>query len=148
MKKQYSWNEDASDEIWSHGIFDSIEECIKDAIDEGHSPGDEIAVGICEPYVPRIDADNLLDRVSEEAYEEVGDVAEGWPEFERRKGYKHVDKLQEAIDKVFNEWLVETHQVPSFYHILPLSELVKIPDNTNLVLQEGTYGSLNTGKNF
>ena len=66
--------------------------------------------------------------MSEDAYEEVGEVAEGWPEFENRKGYKDADKLQEKIDKAFHEWLEETGQVPGFYHIEPLADLVIIPE--------------------
>lgn len=74
-----------------------------------------------------MDVDTLLDQVSADAYEEAGEVAEGWPEFVDRKGYKDIDKLQEKIDKVFNEWLEETKQVPGFYIIQPLAELVTIP---------------------
>ncbi len=127
MNKEYSWTENETDEIWYHGRFASVEECIKDAISRGKKPGEKIAIGICENYVPQLSAGDLLDLVSEDAYEEVGEVAEGWPEFEVRKGYKDVDKLQEKIDKAFNEWLRETKQVPDFCHILPLAELVTIP---------------------
>lgn len=128
MNKEYSWTENQTDEIWNHGKFASVEACIKDAIDCGKKPGETIAIGICEDYVPHLNVDNLLDQVSEDAYEEVGEVAEGWPEFENRKGYKDVGKLQEKIDKAFNEWLVETKQVPCFYHIKPLADQVTIPE--------------------
>lgn len=75
------------------------------------------------------DFKSKLDKVSEDAYEEVGEVAEGWPEFERWKGYKGVDELQEKLDKVFNEWLEETKQVPGFCHVQPLADLVMIPED-------------------
>jgi len=65
--------------------------------------------------------------VSEDAYEIVGEAAEDWPKFDR-KGYRDVDKLQKKIDKAFREWLKETNQVPSFYCIHPLAELVMIPE--------------------
>lgn len=128
MKKEYSWTENKTDDIWYHGKFDSVEACIKDAINCGKKSGEKIVIGICEDYVPQLSADNLLDLVSEEAYEEAGEVAKGWPEFEDRKGYKYVEKLQEKIDKAFNEWLVETKQVPDFYRILPLADPVIIPN--------------------
>ncbi len=127
MNKEYSWTENQADDIWYHGKFDSIEACIKDAISCGKKPGEKIVIGICEAYVPHLNADTLLDQVGADAYEEVGEAAEGWPEFEGRKGYKNVDKLQEKIDKAFNEWLEETNQVPSFYRILPLADFVTIP---------------------
>lgn len=128
MNKEYSWTENQTDDIWYHGKFDSVEECIKDAIGCGKKPGEKIVIGICEDYVPHLSADTLLDQVSEDAYEEVGEVAEDWPELGDRKGYKYADKLQAKIDKVFNEWLEETKQVPSFYRIQPLADLVTIPD--------------------
>lgn len=128
MNKEYSWTENQTDDIWYHGRFASVEECIKDAIGCGKKPGEKIAIGICKDYAPCLDADSLLDQVSEDAYEEVGEVAEGWPEFEHRKGYKYVDKLQEKINKAFNEWLEETDQVPGFYHVEPLADLVVIPE--------------------
>ncbi|MEY8414532.1 hypothetical protein AALB51_25370 [Lachnospiraceae bacterium 62-26] len=128
MSKEYSWTENETDDIWYHGRFSSVEECIKDAISCGKKPGEKIVIGICEDYVPHLSAVTLLDQVSEDAYEEVGEVAEGWPEFEARKGYRYADKLQEKINKVFNDWLVETKQAPSFYRIQPLVDLVMIPD--------------------
>ena len=128
MNKEYTWTENQTDDIWYHGKFSSVEDCIKDAISCGINPGEKIAIGICEDYVPYLSADDLLDRVSEDAYEEVGEVAEGWPEFECRKGYKEVEKLQEKINKAFREWMEETGQVPSFYRIQPLSDSVIVTD--------------------
>lgn len=132
MSKKYTWTEIGAgtgiDDIWRHDVFSSVEECVKDAIGYGIKPGEKIAVGICENYVPHPSADELLDQVSEDAYEEVGEVAEGWPELERWKSYIGVDELQEKIDKVFNEWLEETNQVPGFYHVQPLVDLVMIPE--------------------
>ena len=69
-----------------------------------------------------------MDEVIEVAYEVVGEVSVGWTEFENWKGYKDADKLHEKINKVFNSWLTETKQVPDFYHIQPLADLVIIPD--------------------
>lgn len=127
-KEEYSWSKNADDEIWTNGIFDSIEECIKDAVESGVKPGEKIAVGICERYTPHVDVGTLLDRAAEDAYEECGEVAEDWPEFISRTGYKDEDKLQEEMNKVFIKWLKETGQYPSFYHILPLAEPVIIPE--------------------
>ena len=128
MNKEYSWTENQADDIWYHGKFASVEECIKDAIGCGKKPGEMIVIGLCEDYVPHLNVDNLLDQVSEDAHEEVGEVAEGWPEFVDRKGYEGADKLQEKINKVFHEWLEETGQVPGFYQILPLADPVIIPN--------------------
>jgi predicted urease superfamily metal-dependent hydrolase len=127
MKGKYSWSENQLDEIWEHDRFDSIEECIKDAVDNYEKkPGDQIAIGICEDYIPHVDVCALLDRANEDAYEECGEVAEDWPAFIRREGYADEEKLQKKMDKVFNEWLEETNQIPGFYHIKPLADMVTI----------------------
>lgn len=127
-KNEYTWNENKTDEVWGHDRFASIEECIQDAIEYGMVPGDTIAIGICEDYVPMIDASHLLDDLGEAAYEECGEVSESWLEFERGKGYKGVEQLQIELDKVLNKWLQDTKQVPSFYRVIPLAELETIPE--------------------
>lgn len=128
MAKEYAWSDRQDDEVWRGGRFDSIKECIKDAIGSGKVPGEQIAVGICEDYTPSIDVDDILDRVGENAYEEVGEVAEGWPCYERGKGYTDADKLSDKINEVFAEWLKETGQTPGFYKIIPLADMVTIPE--------------------
>lgn len=129
MSGKYTWSNKPNDEIWYNDRFDSIEECIKDAVENyERKPGEQIAIGICEDYMPQIDVETMLERAAEDAYEEVGEVAEGWLESEQRKGYVGEEKLQERIDKVFKEWLEETKQVPNFYKIHPLSEMVTIPE--------------------
>jgi hypothetical protein len=128
MREKYTWNENWSDEIWNHDRFDTIEECVKDAVENyGKKPGDKIVIGICEDYEPHVDVGTILDRASEDAYETCGEVAEGWPTFIRLKGYADEDKLQEKMDKAFREWLEETNQMPGFYHILPLDGQFVIP---------------------
>ena len=127
-KEKYTWETRADKEIWGNDRFDTVEECVKDALESGIEPGTMIAVGICEDFIPKLDADSALDKVSDDAYEECGEVAEGWPCFESRKGYYRVDELQEALDRVFLEWLEKTNQTPGFYHILPLADLVEVKE--------------------
>lgn len=129
MSKEYTWSDNQTDEIWYNDRFDSVEDCIKDAIKQGRGLGEQIAIGICEDYVPHVSVSTLLDQASEDAYEECGEVAEGWPGF-GKNGYRDVEKLQEKINKVFNEWLKETDQVPTFYHICPLADLVTIAEES------------------
>ncbi len=113
-KVKYTWETQADREIWEHDVFDTIDECLRDAWQNYEiEPGTKIAIGICEDYVPHIDVDFFLERVGEDAYEEVGEVAEDWPCFESRKGYY---------------WLGKTNQVPNFYHILPLADLYEVGD--------------------
>ncbi|MDE7426043.1 MAG: hypothetical protein K2N51_20490 [Lachnospiraceae bacterium] len=127
-RRKYTWSDNQTDEIWYNDRFNTIEECVKDAIKQGKHSGEEIAIGVCEDYVPCIDVDTLLDMANEDAYNEVGEVADGWLEYKIHKGYKDADKLQEKINKVFTEWLEETKQVPGFYHVVPLADMIIIPE--------------------
>ena len=125
-KGKYTWSDNQTDEIWYGERFDTIEECIADARGTGKEIGSKIAIGICEDYIPHVDCDTLLDRLNEDAYEVCGEVAENFPYFERGKGYKDIELLQEKIDKALNEWLEETNQTPTFYHIIPLKDMYEV----------------------
>lgn len=125
-KGKYTWSDNQTDEIWYGERFDTIEECISDAREKGKEIGSKIAIGICEDYIPYADCDTLLDRLSEDAYETCGEVAEGFPYFESGKGYKDIESLQEKINKALNEWLEETKQTPSFYHVIPLKNMYEV----------------------
>lgn len=113
MKKEYTWSDNENDEHWWHDTFDSVEECIADAkenylIDTGAT----IAVGTVKPYVVNIDAETYLESLEEDAYEECGDVAEDWID------YESADQLSERLTECVNQWLKETGNEPSFYKII------------------------------
>jgi hypothetical protein len=127
-KGQYTWENKQDAEIWYNDRFDTIEECIKDARKNGVEPGTMIAIGLCEDYTPVINVDDVLERVGEDAYEEVGEVAEGWPAFKSKEGFIGSGSLEEKLNKVFNEWLEETNQVPGFYKIHPLADMVEVTE--------------------
>lgn len=97
MNKEYSWTENQTDDIWYHGKFDSIEACIKDAISCGKKPGEKIVIGICEAYVPHLNADTLLDQVGEDAYEEVGEAAEGYQSLRTGKAIKMLTSCRKKL---------------------------------------------------
>jgi len=123
---EYTWTERQDDEIWRHDRFDTIEDCIKDARESGIEPGDKIAIGICQDYVPKVDVDTLLEAASQDAYEECGEVAEHWPSFERKSGYAGEAKLQKEVEKVFNTWMRTENQTPTFYHVIPLKDMYEV----------------------
>ena len=82
---EYTWEYGETD-IWQHDLFDTVEDCILDAKENYLvEPGTEIVVGeavFCEPYVSAI---NILKRLEENAYEEVGVVADDWYAFDYKK---------------------------------------------------------------
>lgn len=127
-KGQYTWNTREDGEDWDNDRFDTIEECLQDAWQNDVEPGTMIVIGIREDYEPIINVDDVLERVGEDAYEEVGEVAEDWPAFVSRKGYYGAEELEKELNRVFQEWLVKTNQVPDFYKIYPLEDLYEVGD--------------------
>ena len=123
-KQKYAWTDMATDEIWRGGPCDSIEECIKDAIEWGHKEGNLIAVGLIEPYkVDYVSGDHIIELFQQNAYDEIGEVAEEWLNsvtMEQRKD------LSSRLLKVVKEWLKDCNEEPSFYKVHPLAELVTI----------------------
>ena len=119
MIKIYSWSDNATDELWSNGTFETVEECIKDAkLDwNGKKSGDEIAIGTVVPYVVSADIDCMLEQLEQNAYEECGDAAESW-DISTYKGHKkEFDELQEKVTELVNEYLEKIGEKPTFYKI-------------------------------
>lgn len=114
----FTWTYNENDEIWQHDIFKTEDECILDAKENyGFGYGETIAIGTVVPYTVFADVDTLLERLEEDAYEECGEVAEGW-EISSRKHYdKEMDKLQEEITECINKYLLSIKEMPSFYKI-------------------------------
>lgn len=126
MAGKYTWETAPDKAVWSNSRFDTVEECVADALGCGCQHGEKIAIGICEDFEVRVDVDLLLDNVAEQTYEELGEVAEGFPYFESGKGYKGAAELDEKINKVFKEWLEETGQTPGFYKVAPCKDMVEL----------------------
>ena len=122
-KKEYAWTDHASDDIWSGGPCDSIEECVQEAKALGYTDC-TIAVGLVERYMPTyVDTDRMIECLQETAFDEVGEVAEDWL-LDISKEDRNV--LDERLYKVVIDWLKEYKYTPSFYKVLPLAEPVAI----------------------
>lgn len=98
---------------------DAKEEAVTE-LDLEHGGTVEIAEVV--PYSYAVDADAILERLSEEAYEEVGDPAEDWltsvPQV-------HVEELQQLLTAALATWM-EQHPiyVPTFYTVGESKEVV------------------------
>lgn len=123
-KQQYAWTDKATDDIWCGGPCDSIEECVKEAIDCGYEDGSTIAVGLIERYkVEYINGDHIIELLQEEAYDEIGEVTDDWLDsvtMEQR------EDLSNRLLTTVLEWLKEYKHEPSFYKVHPLAEPVVI----------------------
>lgn len=118
--KQYAWTRHSDDEIWRGGPCNSIRECVEEAYDEGYSRDDTFALGLIERYEVNYDlAIDIIERLYEDACDEVGEVAECWLDSVKRP---ELDKLNERIIPIVKEWLKEIGEEPSFYKVLPFEE--------------------------
>lgn len=75
-------------------------------------------------HLPSVDS--ILDEVSEQAYDEVGDIAEDW--------LHNVDKnaqneLQNDLNILFEKWLVKYNLKPHFYSVVDTSVINIFEDN-------------------
>ena len=118
--KQYAWSRRSDDELWYGGPCDSIRECVEEAQDEDYELTDTIALGLIERYEVNYDfAQDIVERLCEDAWDEVGEASDGWLDSAKRP---ELDKLNARILPIVREWLKEFHEEPSFYKVLPFKE--------------------------
>ena len=118
--KQYAWSRRSDDELWYGGPCDSIRECVEEAQDEDYALTDTIALGLIERYEVNYDfAQDIVERLCEDAWDEVGEASDGWLDSAKRP---ELDKLNAKILPIVREWLKEIHEEPSFYKVLPFEE--------------------------
>lgn len=125
----YTWMENDNCDIWNRGEFETIEECIEEALDCGYEPGETIYVGECQKVeVGGIYFDDVLDRVEETMYEEVGEVSEGWDIISIIGRYSYrkeiYEKYEEKLKKLVLDYLKEVKEEPGFYKVINVGPVV------------------------
>lgn len=125
----YTWMENDNCDIWDRGEFETIKECIDEALDCGYEPGDTIYVGECqEVEVGGIYFDDVLDRVEETMYDEVGEVSEGWDITSITGSYSYrkeiYEKYEEKLRHLVVDYLKEVKEEPSFYKVINVGPVV------------------------
>lgn len=109
----YTWTFDPQ-ETWTNDTFDTVEECLNEAQRDTYYEGQIIYIGEVIPYKFVVDADDVLERLGEQAFNEIGEVAYDWP------FYKHDESLAElsdALTKCVTDWLKKRNDLPSFYRV-------------------------------
>lgn len=114
---EYSWSSNGEE---YHGRFSSVAEAVCDYLDSEDGDAEEaVHVGEVKPYEPGNPiwlADNVLETLSDNAYGEIGEWVEGWPELPPEK--------REQLGKMIQNF-VWTHDAPRFFSI-GKSELVEV----------------------
>lgn len=118
MKK---WTVDLTEyasEIWyEEDAFDTKEEAIREGKKLALKNGNEdcFRIGIKEPIgIPCIDADGILEDLSEQVYDEVGEIAEDYLCYMDKD---HVKELEEKLNDVLHKWMKKYKYEPDFYTI-------------------------------
>lgn len=118
---KYAWSRRIDDEIWRGGPCDSVKECVKEARLENYEDTDTFALGYIEIYQTNyVNGDLIIEHLQQNAYDEVGEVAECWLDDISRE---QREDLNDRLEKVVLEWLKDCKQEPTFYKILPFAEL-------------------------
>jgi hypothetical protein len=112
---KYTWSELPDETLYGYGRFNTIDECMKDAIAHGIAPGETIWIVTCEDYRrKKFDAADLIDDMKQDAYEVCGDAMDHWLKF---LSPAYVEDLGDRIDKVIDGWLKDIGCTPNFYHV-------------------------------
>lgn len=115
---KYTWEYNDNVEMWMHDEFDTIEGCIEDAKENYDvEVGDTIAVGEVVPYEVQVWADDILEKLEQQAYEECGEAAEDWNTFSYKKDREKLDELSNQLTEVVKAWLKKYNRIPDFYKI-------------------------------
>ena len=115
---KYTWEYNDDTELWYNDLFDTVEDCIADARDNYMVEiGETIAVGEVVPYEPYVMADNILDELEEDAYEECGEIAEDWNAYSWKDDKESLDELSNKLTEIVRQWLKDNGTYPYFYKI-------------------------------
>lgn len=121
MKYKYTWTHKSNDEIWRGGPCDTIKECIEEAKAEDYQDTDTIAIGYAIPYeVDYIDGDLVIEYLQQTAYDEIGEVTDGWLDYITRE---QREDLNNKLLKVVLQWLKDCKEEPDFYKVEAFDEL-------------------------
>lgn len=121
------------DEIWWNDQFESREEAIADGVkqyktalngfatdlfddDPERFPSDVFYIGECIRFVPTVDAERVLEQLEEDAYDECGEAAENFLDWNYITDDKIAD-LQENLQRELDSWLERYKCTPTFYSI-------------------------------
>lgn len=121
---EYTWETSENTEIWRHDVFDTVEDCVQNYLENyaDENPNESIFVGEVQKYEISIDGSSVMENLEEQAYDECGEVAENWfpSSIEGKEGW---DELDNQLTDVVTEWLKKRDCMPSFYKIVNVREV-------------------------
>ena len=125
--KQYTWKT-KEDDTWDNDNFATQEECFKDAIEQGHKPGDVLLIG--EAQKVNIDGEyfcGVLEEVETDMSFRMGDIADDWNissacgEYAER--WPIYSKYSEKLNKLIRNYLKEIGEESNFFNVINIREV-------------------------
>jgi len=103
-------------------FFETREEAIETGRAEAIEREEEsYQVGQITCFIPSIDVDNVLDYISENAYDQCGECSEGYLDYTKEEKQKLEDMLNEALER----WMDETNNHPTFFMIENTEDIIE-----------------------
>ena len=127
IKADSVWNSDVEFDTREEAIAygkENFEELFKEEYGERYDPQDyikEFYIGQVEEYIPQVFAHHVIEQVSSDAYEDVGEVGESYLSLVKPE---ELESLEARLNVVFKEWLTETNNHPKFWRVADMEEVV------------------------
>lgn len=101
--------------------FDDLQEALEDAWDSSDEADEMLIVwqGECTKQPASHYAPDILEYMGERAYDDIGEFAEGWPDFKPEVA----KALQANIEALIDDWAKVHKQHPAFGHVCNTKEL-------------------------
>ena len=110
------WCISRNGEDYDNDFFDTKEEAIEYATDnDDYNCNETFFVGKAEFFKPKIDADDIIDRISDDAYDNYGEWAEAYL---HNINTVQKSELQYKLQSVFNKWMKKYSLDPVFFRIV------------------------------
>jgi len=136
MSKQKEYWASLDEENYIIGPYKTKKEAYEEAFDESNHEGEDVTVYVGEStkFDPSIDINSIIDQVSERAYEEIGEHAEGYL---HDLTQDHKDEFGNMINTIWLSFLMVNNEMPLFFTI-DNPEEVRLDGQTGYIYVDGT----------
>lgn len=99
-----------------YGVFDTKEEAIKEGETEAreYEKDSFFVARAVFTFKPHIDAENVIEEIQQNAYDNGGEYAETYLDDVKRE---HRDELEEKLNEVLSNWINKYGYTPDFYSV-------------------------------
>ena len=117
-----TWTDNRDAEIWMKGSYDSEAEAIEDA--RACERTGVIWLADCEPYeIPAPDVDGMLERLEEQVYDDMGEIAEDWDPSHRKGRDEAWAVLETEVAAAVDKYLEAIGGKPEYFKCVNIREV-------------------------